>query len=267
MNTLPSLHLWDQVRPLIKRAEKALRGLQKEETAHVKAGDRLQEKRSRAQRILRAAEAAWLLTDPVITEFPTAFGEEKIKCAHVLMVHTHDFIDGEKGARSKARAEAAVWHAGEGNIPHSALVIFPQGYQKKNPTVSAGRSESLGKNVANYYAVCRSTYLGHKYEDFASNILCMPLGWGTLDDVLNAYKMVKDRGYHYARFYMVSDRTHLKRIKLVWDKTHPEGWLVEYLPTAQPALSLFDRLVRERVARIVYRWRLFRMKRMPFQAP
>lgn len=157
----------------------------------------------------------------------------------------------ESGALgSYARIFYAMLLVSTKRIPSENLIaVFPQGRSKTksaSPSVKPGLGEVLAK------------YLKTRPEARNIKIYHETMGWGTMDDVLNTYNMVRILGYTTAHICFVSDPVHIERVRLVWDKTHPKGWTAEFFGATFHRTSFAERWIREPVARMVYRWRLFR---------
>jgi|GEM_PF-4422042 len=52
---------------------------------------------------------------------------------NILIIHSYDYITFKSGKGSMARIRAACDLIASGIIPEDVLVMFPQGYQKKDP--------------------------------------------------------------------------------------------------------------------------------------
>lgn len=182
----------------------------------------------------------------------------KIK-RHFLAVQSFGLIqddkDSSRGANgSRSRLDYAIHLIESGYITGVGLVaLFPQGVSKLQPEKIDPSQTSLGENMAGY--------VKERLAALNAEVLTSTLGWGTLADVTNTYNMVRDLGYNLAHINFVSDPVHIKRVKLVWDKTHPYGWTASFFSAKSHRLSSWERWVREPVARFVYRCRLLFYKR------
>lgn len=166
-----------------------------------------------------------------------------LRKVHVLAIQPYDYIrpDSGEGAGSIIRIREAQ-RLLRLIIPKNALIVLPQGYGKKYPTVKLGR-ESLGMNI--------HLYLRTLTEMANLPIVQDEMSWGTKNDILASYQMVAGLGYDLARFHFVSDEDHLRRVKLIWDKTHPKGWTAGFYPASGYRMSVKERRVREPAARLV----------------
>jgi hypothetical protein len=170
-------------------------------------------------------------------------------CAEVLMVQSLDYIGNGSGDGSIKRIAAARMLVKSKLIPKKAFMLWPQ----NGNLAEEERGMSLGENLANY---CNEI---HEFEEM--NIIHEAKSWGTLDDIDAAINMIKDRGYKHAHFYLVTDPTHMHRVKLVWEKIAPEGWMVEFHTTMDEVMNLLDRL-REIPAYFGYMWKLRKKERI-----
>jgi hypothetical protein len=168
--------------------------------------------------------------------------QEKV---HALAIQSCEFITESEGEGSKARIRAACELIRQGRIPADCQVLWPQGYQKKDPgrPVVLGQ-EGLGYNMARYATM--------QPEMSEMHNMIHPMSWGTKGDVLACYQMVRDLGYKTAHLYFVSDPVHLMRVRLVWFFTHPRGWTADFFPAHAHTMTTFERWVREPVAVLVY---------------
>lgn len=175
----------------------------------------------------------------------------------VLAVMPYGFIKNEgdmsSGAvGSRARSLYAAMLVGTGRIPREDLVaLFPQGCRPGERNMQSTRT-SLGEMMAKYLVT--------RPEMSGVTIRHMALGYGTQDDVLNLYKMVRDMGHISAHIIFVTDPTHIKRVRIIWNQTHPKGWTAQFFGATFHRLSWRERLVREPVARLRCRLTLRRKK-------
>lgn len=166
----------------------------------------------------------------------------------VMMIQSFDPIRNSEGQGSIIRIRKGCDLLRGGIVPERVLIPWPQGYSKKSPTKPlVGGDQSLGENMAEYCAR-QPEMIRAKAQ-----IHWEPRSWGTKNDLLAAYEMTKKGmwGTPTAHFFFVSDPTHMRRVKLVWDMTHPKGWTASFHPTDQEVLHGFDRTFREWVA---YAW-------------
>jgi hypothetical protein len=150
---------------------------------------------------------------------------------NVLAIQSYDWIDSEKneGAGSIARIRAACNLVREGHIPEDSLVVYPQGYSKENPLKKGASDEYLGLNMR--------TFTERQKEMVRAKIVSWPMSWGTMNDLIASYRIVVRLGYDTAHFHFVTDPVHLRRVKLAWWLTHPQGWTAEFHPVIECQLS------------------------------
>jgi hypothetical protein len=179
---------------------------------------------------------------------------------NILVVQSYGYIEnkddhspGAEGSRKRINQAARL--VLDGIIPDNDLIaVFPQGYSKKHPTSKPGLElrPSLGAQMAAAMI---------EYRVFQTiKIVFEDLGWGTMWDIFNTYKMVEEMGFKTGTMHFVSDPTHLRRVKLVWNAYHPNGWYARFYPTPEEVLPFWERLLKEPVKRAWYRlvlwWKL-----------
>lgn len=173
----------------------------------------------------------------------------------VLMVQSYGYLyEGKKGEGSKIRIKRAVELVECGIVPRNAIMVWPQAY-KPDSWGMFPEKEPLGVHLAKY---CR-----HLSAFYSMTILDSPRGWNTLQDVKNACELVTEemeskKMEGIPLFYFVSDPVHIVRTRMVWEAVRPSGWEARFYTSAH-ALTLFDRIVREPVARFIYRRKLARI--------
>lgn len=178
------------------------------------------------------------------------------KHANILAVQTYGYIENEfdlsvGAVGSRARLLYVAMLVMAGKIPRENLMaVFPQGISKTDPCGKNLSDVSLGDSMISYLKI-RPEMAGVKYKSES-------MGWGTLQDVRNTYELVRLLGYQTAHIHFVTDPVHLERVRLVWDKTHPEGWTATFHAATFHRMSWFERWVREPLARLVYWWKLSR---------
>ena len=167
------------------------------------------------------------------------------------MIHPHgDPTQGIGGVGTRARADYAACLMRDGTITPRVKAVFPSGFSLKSPT--QGQGDSLGQKTAQQFM----NYLLPQFVDEVE-VYDKPLSWGTLGDIRAAIKVMKEMGCHRAHFYMVTDPCHMRRVMQVWECLCPEKWTASYHPAAKHVMSPFERLIREPIARMDYRRRLF----------
>lgn len=175
---------------------------------------------------------------------------------HFLAIQTYGWITddpndlGSNG--SKARVECAVDLVRDSVIPKDDLVaIFPQGYCKKDPTRNIyGSKESLGENVGRYFLKVAS--------GLNISTLIKPLTWGTDRDVqmtmmqIDQYLGIDNPTIRCVHF--ISDPCHIQRVMIPGCACSSPRFRVVFHPAMNHRLPTFQRVVREPVARLVYRF-------------
>ncbi len=161
---------------------------------------------------------------------------------------------GSGAVGSRARLLYAAMLVGTGVIPKENLVaLFPQGMSKSNPHATSENRQPLGQMMEGYLKSCR--------EMDGVPIHSKALGWGTLEDVLNVYAMGRELGYVRAHVHFVSDPVHIKRVRLIWEKTCPRWWTADFHGATFHHMTWKERWLREPFARLVYWFRLRNFRR------
>lgn len=138
------------------------------------------------------------------------------------MIQPRLFIGHDPKFSSESRILAARELVKKGLIPEDAIMVWPQGFSKRNPKVPGLHIQSLGANMDEY---------SRGFEEFQKmKSLIKSLSWKTVYDMLASYEMVKENGYKQAHFYFVTDPLHLVRVRMIWCMTHPDGWEASFFP-------------------------------------
>ncbi len=213
-----------------------------------------------------SSDPAALRASPVPAAAPIVSVPPEVRDAvptlHVVMIQTLDFIRplSPKDSGAKVRIRTAAEMVRNGQIPKDAYMVWPQGYQKKNPTKPVRESQiSLGQNYAEF---CKEEF--PEFHDMT--VLQEALGWGTMNDIGNGCRMIlpviHEKGYSKVRFHLVTDPTHMRRVRSVWNKIAPEAWLASFYSTEREVLSAFEIKRLEPVKRFGYRVMLLFKRRI-----
>lgn len=166
-----------------------------------------------------------------------------MRTTNVLAVQSYGYINspedmGSGAIGSRARILSAAMYVRAGVIPHKDLIaLFPQGVSKADPT---GPGRSLGNMMAEY--------LKTRPEMEGVEVHHKALGWGTANDILHTYDMIRDLGYSKAHISFVTDPAHLRRIKLIWHMTRPKRWTASFHPAFLHRMTFKERFIREPIA-------------------
>lgn len=169
---------------------------------------------------------------------------------HIIAPQSYGYIQGDDDLSPGANGSRArlLWVAtliGAGVIPRKSMVLFPQGYSKKCPTEATTENKvSLGKMMADY--------LRTRPEMQWTDVLHQPLGWGTFADVSNVVLMAKRMNIAKARVHFVSDRVHLQRVQMIWNRVAPTDWDASFHASPFHRMSFKERWLREPLARAHY---------------
>lgn len=171
---------------------------------------------------------------------------------NILAVQSYGYIKNKSDLSSGAlgswgRILYAALLVGAGVIKKEGLIaVFPQGK-------GAAPARNLG--------VMLGDALASRQEMKDIPVFAQPRGWGTVEDVLNTYKMVRERGYSWAHISFVSDPVHIKRVELIWQYTKPLGWTASFYGSPFHQMMWQERWLREPAARLHCWWKLGREKR------
>lgn len=177
---------------------------------------------------------------------------------NVLAVQSYGFIENDQdmssgAVGSRARLLYAAMLVGTGRIKREDLVaLFPQGYRPDQIDQRHTRM-SLGEMMAKYLRT-RPEMDGVKIQHKA-------LGYGTRTDVQNIYEMVRSIGHSSAHISFVTDPVHIRRVQIIWERTHPEGWTAEFFGATFHQMGWKERWIREPAARLQCRLTLRRGKK------
>ncbi len=181
---------------------------------------------------------------------------EKPKIGNILAVQPYGYIlgDGDMGSGaigSRARILWAEMNVGAGWIRkkeergENLIAVFPQDLKPEISPLDPSFGLTLGEMMGKYLRACP--------EMAGVEVVSKPLGHGTKNDILNTYEMVKGLGYELAHISFVSDPAHIKRVKIIWDRTHPFRWTAEFFGAPFHRMTWWERWAREPIARLVTR--------------
>jgi len=180
-------------------------------------------------------------------------GMPPTETAHVLAVQPYGYIMdprdmGSGAVGSRARLLWATMLIGTGVIPRTHLfVVFPQ---KMRPRYSSVTPKSEQKSLCRMMAEYFSARPEVKREGI--NIQFDSLSAGTYDDILATYEMarrlVTAGRYSKINIHFVTDAVHMRRVRLIWEKTRPPDWTAEFHPAEFHRMSWKERWIREPLA-------------------
>lgn len=177
---------------------------------------------------------------------------------HVLVVapygyitHPSDDSSGAKGSIARLLYAAMLIHWRR--IPRKdLLIVFPQ--KAKRVVDRLPDLPTLGEQMAAFLRKRAGWIQG-------VHIKCEPRSWGTLEDTLATYEMVKAEGWKTnVHLHFVTDPVHLRRLRLIWNYTHPQGWTATFHAATFHQRSRWERFVYEPLAWLKCLFKLRQMR-------
>jgi hypothetical protein len=128
-------------------------------------------------------------------------------------------------------------------FPQSYRVILTAGYTRKRPELpTLEHRVSLAEEIANFLV---------KRGVPPYKIIAEPRCWGSVNEIVEAMKIIDERGFRPDRIYDVTDIDHAARTEMVWKAIAPQNW--EILMLRCRAIMDRELVVREKIAALQYR--------------